>query len=116
MQKTGIICHRSVCGTWYSIIVQAKRNNSRMTETGRGKEVMYNEMNLLILDILGKDNPSVEVLDGGDCFQAEEAVADQQQAKLPTSILPPDIPSTSTVGDKNRNTYTGLRHTMHVTH
>jgi hypothetical protein len=25
-----------------------------------------------ILDILRKDNPSVEGLDGGDCFQAEE--------------------------------------------
>ena len=65
-----------MCKTWSSIIVQAKRNNTRMTETGEGKEVMYNEMDLLILDILGKDNPSVEGLDSGDCFQAEEAVVD----------------------------------------
>jgi hypothetical protein len=63
-----------------------------MIETGGGKEVRYNEMNLLILDILGKDNSSVEGLDGGDCFQAEEAVVDQQQAKLPTSVLPADMP------------------------
>jgi len=87
-----------------------------MTETGGGKEVMYNEMDLLILDILGKDNPSVEGLDGGDCFQVEEAVVDQQQAKLPTSALPPDMPSPYTVRDENRNTYIGLRHTMHVIH
>ena len=87
-----------------------------MTEAGGGKEVMYNGMDLVILDILGKDNPPVEGLDGGDCFQADEAVADQQQAKLPTSVLPPDMPSPSTVRDENSNTYTGLRHTMHVTH
>lgn len=71
-----------------------------------------NEIDLLILDILGKDNPSLEGLDGDDCFQAYETVADKQQAKLPTSELPVDIPSPSSVGDDN----TGLRHTMHVTH
>jgi hypothetical protein len=49
-----------------------------MTETGGGKEVRFNEMDLLILDIFGKDNPSIEGLDGGDCFQAEEAVVDLQ--------------------------------------
>jgi tryptophanyl-tRNA synthetase len=72
-------------------------------------------MDLLILDILGKDNPSAEGLHGGDCFQVEEAVVDQQQAKLPTSVLLADMPSTS-VRDENRHTYTGLRNTMHVTH
>jgi hypothetical protein len=116
MQKTGIICHRCVCETWYSIIVEAKRNNARMTETGWGKGVKYNEMDLLILDILRKDNPSVEGLNCGDCFQAEEALVDQQQAKLPTSVLLADMPSPSTVRDENRNTYTGLRHAIHITH
>jgi len=87
-----------------------------MTETGGGKEVRYSEMDLLILDILGMDNPSVGGLDGGDCFQAEETLVDQQQAKLPTSVLLTDLLSPSTVRDENRNTYTGLRHTMHVTH
>jgi hypothetical protein len=68
-----------------------------------------------ILDILGKDNPSVEGLDGGDCFQAEETDVDQQQAKLSTSVLPADMPSPSSVRDENRNTYTGLRHTTCLT-
>jgi hypothetical protein len=28
-------------------------------------------MDLLILDTLGKDSPSVEVMEGEDCFQTE---------------------------------------------
>jgi hypothetical protein len=35
-----------------------------MAGTGGGKEAKYNEMDLLILDIFGKDNPTIEVLDG----------------------------------------------------
>ena len=58
---------------------QAKRNNEKMAGSGGGKEAKYNEMDLLILDILGKDNPTAEGLDGNDCIQAEETVADQQQ-------------------------------------
>jgi len=73
-------------------------------------------MDLLILDILGKDISSVEGLDDGDCFQGEEEAVDQQQAKLPTFVLLADMPSPSTLRDENRKTYTGLRHTMHITH
>jgi hypothetical protein len=69
-------------------------------------------MDLLIIDNLGKDSPSVEHLDGDDCFQA----IDQQQAQLLTSILPADIPLPSSVRDENRNAYIDHRHTMHVTH
>jgi len=79
-----------------------------MTGTGGGKEAKCNEMDLLILDILGKDNPSLEGLAGDNSFQAKETVVDQLQAQLPTSVLPADIPSTSSVRDENRNTYTGL--------
>jgi hypothetical protein len=32
-----------------------------MTGTSGGKEVKYNNMDFLILDILGKDNPSAKV-------------------------------------------------------
>jgi len=71
--------------------------------------VRYSEMDLLILDILGMDNPSVEGLDVSDCLQAEETLVDQQQAKLPTSVLLTDMLSPSTVRDENRNTCTGLR-------
>jgi len=53
---------------------------------------------------LEKDNPPVEGLDSDNCFQAEDTVVDQLQAQLPTS----DVPSPSSVGDENRNTYTGL--------
>jgi hypothetical protein len=70
-----------------------------MTGTGRGKEAKCNEMNLLVLDILGKDNPSVEGLNGDNCFQDEETVVDQLQAQLPTSVLPADTPSPSSVRD-----------------
>ena len=75
-----------------------------MTGTGGGKEAKYIEMDLLILDILGKDNPSLEGLDGDDCFQAEETVVEQLQAQLPTSVLTADIPSPSSVRDENRIT------------
>lgn len=70
-------------------------------------EAKYNEMDLLILEILGKDNPTVEGLDGNDCFQAEETVADQQQTQLPTSALPADIPPPSSVRDEKRNVRKG---------
>jgi len=64
-------------------------------------------MDLLILDILGKDNPTIEGLEGNDCFQAEETVADQKQTQLPTSVLPADIPPPSSVRDENRNVRKG---------
>jgi len=79
-----------------------------MMGTGGGKEAKCNKMDLLILDILGKDNPSVEGLDGDSFFQANETVVDQLHAQLPTSVLPADTPSPSSVRDENRNTYTGL--------
>jgi hypothetical protein len=79
-----------------------------MTGTGRGKEAECNKMDLLILVILGKDNPSIEGLDGDSCFWAEETVVDQLHAQLPTSVLPTDIPSPSSVRDENKNTYTGF--------
>ena len=60
---------------------------------------------------LEKDNPPVEGLDSDNCFQAEDTVVDQLQAQLPTS----DVPSPSSVGDENRNTYTGLQ-THHACH
>jgi hypothetical protein len=92
---------------------QAKRDNAKMTGTGGGKEVKYNEMGVLILD-LGKTNP-VESSDG-DAFLQAETIAYQQQAQLPTSVLPADIRSPCYVRDENRSTYTGLRHTVCVTH
>ena len=51
-----------------------------MMGTGGVKETKYNEMDLLILDILGKDNTSVEGLGSDDCFEAEETVVGQLQA------------------------------------
>jgi len=39
-----------------------------MTGIGGGKEVKCNQMDLLFLDILGKDNPSVEGIEVSDCF------------------------------------------------
>jgi hypothetical protein len=51
-----------------------------MTGTGGGKETKYNEMDLLILDTLGKDNTSLEGLGSDDCFEAEETVVGQLQA------------------------------------
>jgi len=95
---------------------QAHTNNAKMRGTNGNKDVKYNEMDLLILDVLGKDNPSVEGLDGDDCCQAEETAVDQLQAKLPTSVLPADILSPSFVRDQNGNMYAGHRCTMHVTH
>jgi len=44
-----------------------------MTGTCGGKEVKYKEMDLLILDILGKDR-TVEGLDSDNCVQAKERV------------------------------------------
>ena len=72
-----------------------------MTGTGGCKQVKYNKMDLLILDIPGNDNPSVglEV----DCFQADEEVVDQQQAQSAAPILLADIPSPSCVGDEKKN-------------
>jgi hypothetical protein len=42
---------------------------------------MYNVNDLLNLDILGKDIPSVEGSDGDFCFQADETSEDQQEAQ-----------------------------------
>jgi hypothetical protein len=78
-----------------------------MTGTGGGKEVKYNEMGLLILDILGKDTPSVESMEFADCFQVDEIVVDQQQAESPTSVLSADILSRSTVTQEKTNVRKG---------
>jgi hypothetical protein len=75
-----------------SITFQVKRDNAKMMGTGGGKEA----------------NPSVEGLNGDNCFQTEETVVDQLHAQLPTCVLPADTPSLSSVRDENRNTYTGL--------
>jgi hypothetical protein len=48
---------------------QAHGDNVKMRETNGSKDVKYNEMDLFILDVLGKDNPSGEGLDGNDCFR-----------------------------------------------
>ena len=53
--------HRCVCQTQDSVIFQAETYNAKMTGTGGGKEAKYNNMDLLILDIPGKDNPSAKV-------------------------------------------------------
>ena len=55
----------------------------KMTGTGGGKEAKHNNMDLLILilDILGKDNPSAKGLGGDDCFGLRETAVDQQQAQ-----------------------------------
>ena len=50
---------------------QAHTDNAKMRGTNGGKDVKYNEMDQLILDVLGKDNHSVEGLDGDNCFQAQ---------------------------------------------
>jgi len=94
-----VVC---VCNS-ISTLFQAKRDNANMTGTGGGKEVKYNEMDLLILDILGKDNPSVEGIEFADSFQADETIVDQQQAQSPTSVLSADILSPSTVTHEKRN-------------
>jgi len=78
-----------------------------MARAGGGEEAKYNEMDLLILDILGKDNHTVEGLDGNDCFQAEETVADQLQTQLPQSVSPVDIPPPSSIRDEKRNVRKG---------
>jgi len=49
-----------------------------MTGTGGGKEAKHNNMDLVILDILGKDNPSANGLGGDDCFGLRETAVDQQ--------------------------------------
>ena len=59
-------------------------------------------MDLFIQDIFGKDSPSVEGLDV-DCFQADETVVAQQRTQPPTSVLPADILSLSSVTDEKRN-------------
>ena len=78
-----------------------------MAGAGGGKEAKYNEMDLLILDILGKDNRTVEGLDGNDCFEDKETVADQQQTQLPQSVSPADIPPPSSVRDAKRSVRKG---------
>jgi len=42
-------------------VFQANTDNAKMTGTGGGKEAKYNNMDILIQDILGKDNPSANV-------------------------------------------------------
>ena len=42
-----------------------------------------------------------------DCFQADDTVVDHQQAQSPTSVLPADILSPSTVAHENRNVTKG---------
>jgi hypothetical protein len=78
-----------------------------MTGTSGVKEVKYNKMDLLILDILGKDSPSVEGTEVADCFQADETVVDEQQAQSPASVLSADILSPSTVTHEKRNVRKG---------
>jgi len=82
-----------------------------MTGTGEGKGAKYNRSDFLILEtslewitILLKVRTVITV------FRL------RRQAQLPTSILPADIPSPSSVRDEKRNIYNGLRHTMHLTH
>jgi hypothetical protein len=50
-----------------------------MTGTGGGKETKYNEMDLLILGMLGKDSTSVGGVGSDNCFEAEETVVGQLQ-------------------------------------
>jgi hypothetical protein len=64
-------------------------------------------MDILFLDILGNDSPSVEGMEVADCFQADETVVDQQQAQSPTSVLPTDILSPFTVTQEKRNVRKG---------
>ena len=71
MQKSGVIySHSYVRRVQISVVFQAKRDNAKMTETGGGKEVKYNEMDLFILDTLGKDSPSVEGLEVDELFSS----------------------------------------------
>jgi hypothetical protein len=49
-----------------------------MTGLYGGKEVTYKEMDVLILDILGKDRP-VEGLDSDNYVQTEETVTDSNR-------------------------------------
>lgn len=48
------------------MVFQTKTEKAKVTEKDGCKEVKYKEMDFLILDILGKDNASVEGLDGDD--------------------------------------------------
>ena len=86
-----------MCETQFSNTFQAKRDNTKLTGKGGGKDDKYKKMDLLTPDILGKDNSSVEGLFGDKCFQADETVVDQHQAKIPTSILLADILSAPSV-------------------
>lgn len=52
-----------------STLFQAKKTMQTWQEQ---VEFKYNEMDLIILDILQKDNPSVEGMEFADCFQAVE--------------------------------------------
>ena len=63
------------------IIFHPKRDNTRVSGTGGGKEALYNVKDLLLLHILRKDTPSLEGSDGDSCFQADETSEDQQQAR-----------------------------------
>ena len=61
-----------------------------MTGTGGGKEAKYNETDLLILEILGNDNPAVQGLGNTDCFQGEDVNDPEMQsdADLPNPATP----------------------------
>ena len=112
-------------------------DNAEMTGTCGGKEVKYKEMDLLFLDILGKDRP-VEGLGSDDCVRAEEAVTDSNRSSHVHQywwlIYPHHVMSEMKTGiytilysDASRvflyykqvkicYTYTGLRNTRHVTY
>jgi hypothetical protein len=49
-----------------------------MTRTCGGKEVKYKEMDLHILEILGKDRP-IEGLDSDDCVWVKETARDSNR-------------------------------------
>jgi hypothetical protein len=96
-----------VCAQLHYYFISSKKRHAKVTGTGGVKDVKYNEMDLLILDILGKDKPSVEGMEVADCFQAHETVAEEQQAQSPTSVLPADMLSASTVTHEKKNVRKG---------
>lgn len=85
-----------------------------MAGTGGGKEAKWNNMDLLILDSLGKYNPSAEVWEVTTVLGWGKQL--QISKRHNASVLPPDTPSPPCVRDKHINTYTVLRHTVRVTH
>jgi hypothetical protein len=47
-----------------------------MTGTRGGKELEYQTVDILILDVLGMDIPTMEGLESDDCFRSENIVTD----------------------------------------